>query len=202
MHPSNKEVLLGLFSKQEDLTVTIIPTAWDTYSPERKTAEVRAQIAAFEQWGFKASVIELTSISGTTLKENLTGKDLVWVTGGNTFYLNYFMLKSGFSDVIRKFLDDGMVYGGESAGAVVAGSTFKGIDCVDDPNEAPGIVWEGLGLVSKGVLPHWGWEKYETEMKAAKESMSKTTEVITIDNDRALVIEDGKERVVENPTDV
>jgi peptidase E len=109
------------------------------------------------------------------------------------------MHKSGFSDIIIRFLDNGMVYGGESAGAVVAGSTLKGVDQVDDPKEAPGVVWEGLGLMDKGIIPNWGWEKYATEIKAAREVMAETTEIIMIDNDHAVIIEDGIERIVDNP---
>jgi len=190
--------LLGLIRKGNDLSVAVVPTAWDTYPLERKANEVREQLAVFEQWGFRTSVLELASADKSMVEKSLIDKSLVWVMGGNTFYLNYCMHKNGFSNVIRKFLDNGIVYGGESAGAVVAGSTLKGIDQVDDPKEATGVIWEGLGLTHKGIIPHWGWDKYATEIKSAKDVMAETTEIIMIDNDHAVIIEDEKERVVEN----
>jgi hypothetical protein len=36
---------------------------------------------------------------------------------------------------------------GESSRSVVSGSTLKGIECIDDPYEAPETVWDGLNII-------------------------------------------------------
>ena len=98
------------------------------------------------------------------LARDLARFDLVWANGGNAFTLNMAMRQSGFATEARSLLEaDALVYGGYSAGAVVAGSTLRGIDLVDsaDPAEAvpPGyrseISREGLGLVDYAVVPHY-----------------------------------------------
>ncbi|HEY9011294.1 MAG TPA: Type 1 glutamine amidotransferase-like domain-containing protein [Devosia sp.] len=87
--------------------------------------------------------------------------DLVWVTGGNAFVLRRAMKQSGFDDVMTGMLErDEIVYGGFSAGAVVASPTLRGIDLMDDPDEVPAgydpePTWDGLGLIDYSIVPHF-----------------------------------------------
>lgn len=60
-----------------------------------------------------------------------------------------------------------LVYGGFSAGAVVATTTLAGIDIVDPPDTVPTgydpeVVWEGLGLVESSIAPHYRSEHPES----------------------------------------
>jgi dipeptidase E len=85
----------------------------------------------------------------------------VWVTGGNSFVLRRAMRQSGFDEIASVLVRDGvLVYGGYSAGAVVATPTLKGIDLDDDPDELPDeyaaeVIWDGLGLYPKSIAPHY-----------------------------------------------
>jgi dipeptidase E len=95
------------------------------------------------------------------LEEKLSEFDLVWVMGGNAFVLRRAMKQSGFDDVIVSMLDrDRIVYGGFSAGAVVAAPTLRGIELIDDPTELPPgyeaeVTWDGLGLIDYSIVPHF-----------------------------------------------
>ena len=79
--------------------------------------------------------------------------------GGNTFYLNHKIHKTGFDELIKAALANGLVYGGTSAGAVVAEPTLHGVEFIDNPKDAPQVIWEGLGLVDFGIVPHWVWKR-------------------------------------------
>jgi dipeptidase E len=184
---SNDE-LLKLIGKQSNLSAVLVPTAWNTYPEERCTTEVAKCVETFKSYGFTTSILDLTIADKQTIEDTLKDKDLVWVMGGNTFYLNLYLHTSGFSEVIKKRLDNGLVYGGESAGAVVVGSTLHGVEHLDDPKDAPEVNWDGLQLVDSGIIPHWGYEKYGEYLEKAKQEMEKFTKVVTIDNDKALVI--------------
>jgi dipeptidase E len=188
----SKDELLKLIGKQSSLSAVLVPTAWGTYSEERRTTEIAKCVSAFKSYGFTTSILDLTKANKQTVEDMLKGKNLVWVMGGNTFYLNLYLHTSGFSEVIKEHLDNGLVYGGDSAGAVVAGSTLHGVEHLDDPNDAPEVLWDGLRLVDSGILPHWGYEKYGEHLEKTKQEMEKFTKVITIDNDKALII-DGDE---------
>ena len=52
-------------------------------------------------------------------------KDIIFVEGGNTFYLLKAMRACNFEKIIRKLLKEGKVYIGASAGSIVAGKTIK-----------------------------------------------------------------------------
>ena len=106
------------------------------------------------------------------LSKELSGYDLVWVMGGNAFTLRRAMKQSGFDRVIGDLLDrDSIVYGGFSAGAVVAGPSLDGFELMDDADElprgyAPGTVRSGLGLIDFAIVPHY--RSAHTESAAAE----------------------------------
>jgi dipeptidase E len=99
--------------------------------------------------------------SGASLERDLSRYDLVWVTGGNAFTLRRAMRQSGFDTVIAGMLDrDSIVYGGFSAGAVVAGPNLSGFELMDEPGEqpegySPYPVLDGLNLVDFAIVPHY-----------------------------------------------
>lgn len=200
IHPANKEALLSLLDNSRGHSVVIVPSGWDIYPKERKEAELDHLVSTFQGYGMTTSLLDLTTASKQSVTEHLSDKALVWVMAGNTFYLNYYLHKSGFSEVVTDFLEKGLVYGGESAGAVVAGKTLHGVEKVDDFNESPEIIWEGLSLTQGGILPHWGWGKYQAAMSAAKFEMEKFAPVTTLANDQAAIFIDGKRTIIENTT--
>ena len=122
-------------------------------------------------WGIEAEELDLRNYFGQphALKEALTGIDFVWAVGGNAFLLRRAMRQSGFDRIIGELLrEDAIVYGGFSAGAVIATTSLKGIDIMDDPRQlAPdydeAIPWDGLGLVDFSIVPHYRSDHDEAE---------------------------------------
>jgi len=85
----------------------------------------------------------------------------VFVSGGNSFVLSYWMKKTGSREILRKLImEDKIVYGGESAGCIYAYKSLKNYAILDEPEKAPEVVYEGLDLVDFAPIPHWGVEKY------------------------------------------
>lgn len=201
MHPSNREALLSLFTDRSTLLAVIVPNGWDTYPAERRETELNHVTKTLQDFGFTTSLLDLTTATKDSVQTAFKDKSMVWVMAGNTFYLNYLLRKSGFTDVIREYMEAGLVYGGESAGAVVAGTTINGVEKVDDPKESPEVIWEGLNLVDHGILPHVDWEKYREPIAAAGEEMAKHTKVVSINNNQAIAVVNGKENIIENPSD-
>ncbi len=104
-----------------------------------------------------------------TLEDALDGVRLVWAVGGNAFLLRRAMRQSGFDRCVPSRVREGrLIYGGWSAGAVVAGPDLEGIELVDDPavtaeGYETAIVREGLGLVDFTVVPHYRSDHPEAE---------------------------------------
>jgi dipeptidase E len=113
--------------------------------------------------GIAAEELDLRAYFGdpASLRRRLEQFDLVWVMGGNAFILRRAMRKSRFDSVIADLLEeDNLIYGGDGAGAVVAGPTLRGLELVDDPFDVPQgydeyLVWAGLGLTRFTIVPHF-----------------------------------------------
>ncbi len=135
----------------------------------------------------------------SALEQALREIDLVWVLGGNAFLLRRAMKQSGFDDLILKLLEeDRIVYGGFSAGAVVATRTLKGIDLMDDPHEMaqgydPPVLWEGLGLVDFSIVPHYRSDHAEADAaeKAVRFFEENSLPFQAVRDGDAIIIEDN-----------
>lgn len=107
-------------------------------------------------------MLELDSPTMTpdTLREALANAQLIFVDGGNTFYLQKYVLQLNFWGAARASLSNGGVYVGQSAGGIIAGQSirtafWKGWD---DP-KAAGIEWtdenlRGAGIADFSVFMH------------------------------------------------
>jgi dipeptidase E len=83
---------------------------------------------------------------------------VIYVSGGNQFFLLQQAQKSGFVEVIRNLIiEKGRMYIGTSAGSIVAGPDTYPTYNIDDVRLAPDLKgYEGFGLVNFCIFPHWG----------------------------------------------
>lgn len=125
--------------------------------------EVFNPLEALRALGISAEMLDLRAYFGDEpgLSKRLRTFDLVWVMGGNSFILRRAMKQSRFDRVIGDMLaDDLLIYGGDGAGAALAGPNLRGFELVDDPWELPesyseSLVWPGLRLIPFTIVPHF-----------------------------------------------
>ncbi|MBO9153786.1 Type 1 glutamine amidotransferase-like domain-containing protein [Chitinophaga sp. GCM10012297] len=117
---------------------------------------VKAVRQTFSRKGYQVEPIDLRLFRNRRqqLRDKLSGKDVIWLGGGNTFYLRWILRASGADDIIRTLVSQGKVFSGWSAGAIVAGPTIEYFDSMDDPDDAPEVILEGLNLTNIIVIPH------------------------------------------------
>lgn len=134
----------------KDIKVALIENAADTYVEEKK-AWVYENRATLVDAGYDVELLDLREYKNEPekLKEKLSGKDAVWLNGGNTFYLRWILRETGGDKVIPKLVKAGLVYGGGSAGILVAGATLKHIEAADDPDDAPQVIWDGMNIIKR-----------------------------------------------------
>lgn len=171
--------------------VVIIPTAWNTSAQNKSAPFIEQTTRQFDELHFSHETLNLEDFDGDSegLRQELQHADAVWVLGGNAFYLNYWMHQSGFDEILPSLLKKGLVYGGESAGAVVTGRTLHGIEILDNPDEAPEIIWAGLNLVDFGVIPHWDHQKYADRMEQVYGEMQLFGPVKTLASDQIILVQ-------------
>jgi dipeptidase E len=136
-------------------SVALIANAKDYYVKRARDFKVGDLVTYMEKLGLKVTVIDLRDFNDPdTLKKTLVAYDLIWAMGGNTYMLRYAMRCSGFEKIIHDLLTSGIVFGGDSAGALVAGQSIAGVESADEPEFAEEYVTEGLNLVPFVILPH------------------------------------------------
>lgn len=180
-----------------DVRAVFITTAANPY-PEKERWFVDRDREILRQVGINFSEMDIAGKTKETLRQELSGVDVVLVEGGNTFYLLEQMRKSGFDGLLDELLDNNVIYVGSSAGAVVAGPNIEPVKYFDDPKYAPSLrSYEGLGLVDFLILPHYEESKhmqeYETAMKDCQK-LGMPYQLLT--NEESILVEGDTWKVV------
>jgi len=182
---------VSLIGKElKDISFALIENAADPYSGKGRefVDETRAKL---ENLGMKMQRVDLSNFSNNSdgLFDKLKQFDVIWFGGGYTFYLRWIMRESGFDSIVSKLLKEGIVYGGGSAGAIVAGPTIEKYDEEGELEKCPEVINEGLGLTELIIVPHWGEDIIQSELEEIKSHYDKTDyTVLTLTNDQAAVI--------------
>lgn len=173
----------------KSIRLTFIPTAAEVEEGDLQWLKDDRQ--SLVQAGFMVSDFTLTGKSKEEVKEMLNNTDFVFVSGGNTFFLLQQMRKSGFSHLIADAVKRGVIYGGSSAGSIVAGPDISLTVGLDDPTFAPELTdYQGLGLVDVVVFPHWGNEHFHHRYeKVMKSGYKKELKIILLTDDQYLLVD-------------
>lgn len=163
--------------------------------PEKNKSYVDKDKQQMIKLGFDVEDIDIEGKNENELRNLLKNKDIIYVQGGNTFYLLKFVKTSGFDKVVRDLINKGIIYVGASAGSYITCPTieqanWKGID-----KNIVGLTdLTGLNLIPFIIFAHFK-EKY----KSIVEKGSKTTNlpVIAINDNQAVLMIDGKWKIVE-----
>jgi len=190
--PETTEAFLGLLNKKpEKTTVCIITTAFFANHPEGDAPHMKADKQRLSELGFRTMTeIDLRKESEKSLKEKLKDFDVVFVTGGNTFYLLKYMKESGFDKALKPFLEKGGVYLGVSAGSYVAGLDISPANWkhADDQNIVGLKDLRGLRLIDFYISPHY-IPGHETILNENKHKVSHPIYALT--DQQAILVEDG-----------
>lgn len=132
---------------------------------QRKRGFTDKYMNFFSGVGFDIREVDLRKFDKDSLYEELIKCEIIYVAGGNTFHLLEVMHSSGFIDIINDLLDKGIIYLGESAGAVVMGPTIEPMKLWDKIPETNFKDYNGLGFVGFVFLPHSDDKRYEKIIK-------------------------------------
>lgn len=194
--PDDLKTLLG--KPLSEVSVALIPNAKDYYVERARSFKIGDLVEYMKQLGLKVEIVDLRDYNDAiALKEKLAGHDLIWAMGGNTYMLRYEMRRSGFQKVIGELLDKGVVYGGDSAGALVAGASIAGVESADEPEFAEEVIEDGLGLVPFAILPHVDNPEFVDVLPIFRNIHHGKTEIIALKDSEAVIFDNTDHRIVE-----
>lgn len=146
--------------------IAVITNAKDYKSPTDRKEKIEDNFSYYRSIGLDPTEIDLRPFfhkSGA--EKRLSDFEFVWLAGGNAFLLRRALKYSGIDKfLISKVRSGSIIYGGESAGAIIASPTLHGSEDdstnEDDPNYVPrgydpNVLWDGLGLIDYVPVPHY-----------------------------------------------
>jgi dipeptidase E len=196
---TQKDALLALAGKSAtQLKTALIPNAKDYYAPRARAVKIRETAEYLTSEGFSVYKLDLLSFTNiSTLQSELEKYDLLWVMGGNTYNLREAMRRSRFDEIIKNVLvSEKIVYAGESAGAVAAGTNLHGIEAADNPEFAEEIIYDGLHLTEHFILPHADNPTFAESNEQAREYHKHDKSIIELTDQQAFIIDGRTEEVL------
>lgn len=185
----------GLLDHANELRVGFVMTAANPYSDAWWIEEDKKKL---KKLGFIVRDIDIEGMDKEALYNVLRNIDILFVGGGNTFFLLYHARKSGFDTIVKEFVDSGNVYIGSSAGSVIMGPT---LDVVRDPNDASMVPEltsnEAFHCIDTIILPHTGDEFGANNEKTKEECAGCGYPILLLTDKQALVVEGNKQEIVE-----
>ena len=122
--------------------------------------------------------------------------DIIYFTGGNSFFLIDQLRKTGTDTLLKQQLEKGKLFIGESAGAIVCAPELSYIEKMDPiPEDYSQSDYAGLGLINFYVLPHYLTAPFKKVTADIMQSFS-NIELCAINNAQALSIKDGVRKLV------
>ena len=194
---SNIEALnsknIGLLVGDSQKSIAVIPNAKDYYPKEIRDSKISESIKFMEDLGLNTTVVDLRHyFNSDSLRAVLEKFRVVWVLGGNTFHLMKAIQYSGFDTIIGDLLNHGLIYGGESAGAVVAGKSLFGYEKADSVEGLDNVTYLGLALVPFLVTPHVDSPIFSDAIKYVKKQNKNKYPVLDVKETQVIVYENGK----------
>ncbi|KFJ03713.1 Type 1 glutamine amidotransferase-like domain-containing protein [Bifidobacterium subtile] len=145
--------LPGIFGSLEGRKAVLIPTAGIANRVSLPTGLSMKKLAGL---GVATRELEISSVSHREIMQAIHAADIVFVSGGNTFFLMQELKRSGADSLIAEHVAQGKLYIGVSAGAVVAGPDIEYIRLMDDHRKGARLHGDftGMRLVDFSVVPH------------------------------------------------
>jgi len=191
-NPKVGKAFLKLVGKPaSNIKIIFIPTASRT---KEELYWVNASIKELESVGVKRTNIQELQINRKITYTEIKDFDVMYMCGGNTFYLLAQIRKFGFDNVIEKFISKGKLYLGVSAGSILMGPDIEisGIENADI-NDVCLTDFTGLNYINTLITPH-----YVEKQKKAIANYQKTVKykIISLTDDQAIIVIDGKQKLI------
>ena len=149
--------------------------------------------------GFQTTELDIDQVPKGEMKQLLDSTDIVYVAGGNTFYLLKQLRETGFDKMLDTFVENGGLYAGASAGALIAGPDIGAVASIDEPEKVTGLKsTKGLGWTDVVPIPHYDMKALTKSIDEIK-STYKDYETVLLTDDEALLVENGKWKLVSSP---
>ena len=157
---------------------------------EGYTGYVGSARKLFKKLGAIVTEIDISTEAYSTIQSVFEEADVIYFTGGNSFFLMDQLRKTGTDGLLKKELANGKLMIGESAGAIICAPSIQYIEQMDEkPEDYSQEDDAGLDLIDFYVLPHYLTAPFK---KVTKKIMTEFSENLCPINNRQGIVIDGE----------
>lgn len=195
-----KLLLVSIFQNATSLLKEVEPDLKGrsvTYIPTASRVERLGFLARMSRWvlrgmGLRVDVIDVSTAPFETMQHAFESNDLIFIAGGNSFYLLQELRKSGADKLLVEAVRAGKLYVGESAGAIIAAPDIAYSRAMDNPDQAPELrANTGIGLVDFYPVPHEGNRELGPSAEQIIREHASTLDLRAFNDKQALYVENG-----------
>lgn len=179
----------------ESKKILFIPTA--TNADEYKKY-IHLTQKVFEDFGYEVENFDVSIFSEEIAKEKLSEAKIVFISGGNTFYLLQELKRKNLTSYLKERIENGLLYIGESAGSVIATPDIEYASIVDDKTLATELDdYAGLNLVDFYIVPHFEEEPFVESSRNTVELYKDKLDLKLINNKEAILVENNNFTIIK-----
>ncbi|MEB3029160.1 Type 1 glutamine amidotransferase-like domain-containing protein [Parvimonas micra] len=178
----------------ENKKVVFIPTASIN---EGYTGYVGSARKLFKKMGANLTEIDISKEDFKTIEAVFEETDVIYFTGGNSFFLIDQLRKTGVDKLLKKELKKGKLMIGESAGSVICAPSISYIEIMDEkPEDYSQIDDNGLNLIDFYVLPHYLTSPFKKITATILKKFS-DLKICPINNHQAIMVNGKESKIIE-----
>ncbi len=179
----------------ESKKILFIPTATNV-DEYKKYIHLTQKV--FEDFGYEVENFDVSIFSEEIAKEKLSEAKIVFISGGNTFYLLQELKRKNLTSYLKERIENGLLYIGESAGSVIAAPDIEYASIVDDKTLATELEdYTGLNLVDFYIVPHFEEEPFVESSRNTVELYKDKLDLKLINNKEAILVENNNFTIIK-----
>lgn len=178
----------------ENKKVVFIPTASIN---EGYTGYVGSARKLLKKMGANLTEMDISKEDFKTIEAVFEETDVIYFTGGNSFFLIDQLRKTGVDKLLKKELKKGKLMIGESAGSVICAPSISYIEIMDEkPEDYSQIDDNGLNLIDFYVLPHYLTSPFKKITATILKKFS-DLKICPINNHQAIMVNGKESKIIE-----
>lgn len=152
---------------------------------------------ALKKLGFKIEDLDIAKNSESIVLAKIAKAELLFIAGGNTFYLLQELKNKHLLQLVRERINKGLPYIGESAGAIILTPDIEYNKIMDSLNVAPVLTdYSALNIINFYVLPHYIEEPFIETVQETFKTYKNKLDLIPINNNEAIIVTDTGFRIM------
>ena len=186
-----KEEILKILPKPpKELKLTHITTA---SIDEKNKDYFHKETQIMKELGFQVTEADISGMTEGKVRKLLKDTNIIYIQGGNTYYLLKSIKESGFDKVVKELLEKGVIYIGVSAGSYVAGPTIEQADWIHEHNRFGLTDLTAMNLVPFLLMVHYVPE-YKSILKEKIQKSKYEFKILT--DDQAILVKGDNYKLV------